>query len=103
MAPVNASPLPCQNTLCAVTLASFNTCSSRPAATTTLSPAFAGAPSAASGTSTPTHSMLPPNAIARLPGIVHGVVVQMTTYAPASSCGPDCSGNLTQTVSDLCS
>ena len=39
------------------------------------------------------------NAIARLPGMVQGVVVQMTTAAPASDPSP-LTGNFTQTVSD---
>jgi hypothetical protein len=44
--------------------------------------------------------------IARLPGIVHGVVVQMTTEASssssagASSVPPASTGNFTQIVSD---
>ena len=40
-------------------------------------------------------------ATARLPGIVHGVVVQITTEAPRSVRGPEATGNFTQTVSDV--
>ena len=42
--------------------------------------------------------------MARLPGSVHGVVVQITIAAPASS-GTDgfTNGNFTNTVSEVCS
>ncbi len=39
------------------------------------------------------------NEMARLPGIVHGVVVQMTMEAPSSSAEPSTTGNFTQIVS----
>ena len=38
--------------------------------------------------------------IARFPGSVHGVVVQMTTGTPCRSGAPCVTGNFTQTVSD---
>ena len=38
--------------------------------------------------------------MARLPGMVQGVVVQMTTEAPAKSAAPSVTGNFTQIVSD---
>ena len=37
---------------------------------------------------------------ARLPGMVQGVVVQITTEASARASSPDTTGNLTQIVSD---
>ena len=44
--------------------------------------------------------MRPEKQIARLPGIVQGVVVQMTTEAPARWGGPLFTGNFAQIVSD---
>ncbi len=47
--------------------------------------------------------------MARLAGRVQGVVVQITTDAPTSDAAPDCApvswvtGNLTQTVGEVCS
>ncbi len=40
--------------------------------------------------------------MARLPGIVHGVVVQITMLASASTpCAGDVTGNFTHTVSEV--
>src|SRR5882724_157885 len=48
--------------------------------------------------------MLSPYATARLPGMVQGVVVQMTMLVPSSSLTGDLTtGNFTQTVSEVCS
>ena len=38
---------------------------------------------------------------ARLPGMVQGVVVQMTIEAPRKVRGPEVTGNFTHTVSDV--